>query len=306
MPSRVLRHGLVDSETVACLHDRTFRLWIHLLMAADDFGLVEIGFGPIRRACPMLDWSREIISKMLVELTDAGLLIPYEVEGKSYAAIPKWESRINCESPKHPIPSFGMHHVRAVKGFKDTRVRNSASKFLNHINDVTVNSVSPVDPAYTTSGHKGYGVRGKGKGGTTPKDTDVVGKESSAKPARGARLPHETLPAEWREWACANRPDLHPEQTFDAFRDYWRGVPGAKGTKLDWAGTWRTWCRKERSGSNGATKPKQSATMRAIGVLDAMMAHPEGQPHHPDHPPPQERLINDLPDFPNFDAPAKP
>ena len=30
----------------------------------------------------------------------------------------------------------------------------------------------------------------------------------------------------------------------DRFRDYWHGVAGAKGVKLDWPATWRNWCRK--------------------------------------------------------------
>lgn len=28
------------------------------------------------------------------------------------------------------------------------------------------------------------------------------------------------------------------------FRDYWTGVPGQRGVKLDWSGTWRNWVRR--------------------------------------------------------------
>src|SRR5262245_2048221 len=31
---------------------------------------------------------------------------------------------------------------------------------------------------------------------------------------------------------------------FNKFADYWRGVSGAKGTKLDWNATWRNWMRR--------------------------------------------------------------
>jgi hypothetical protein len=31
----------------------------------------------------------------------------------------------------------------------------------------------------------------------------------------------------------------------EAFCDYWRGIPGAKGRKLDWVATWRNWMRRE-------------------------------------------------------------
>lgn len=32
---------------------------------------------------------------------------------------------------------------------------------------------------------------------------------------------------------------------WDEFRDYWIGVPGQRGCKLDWLATWRNQCRKE-------------------------------------------------------------
>lgn len=31
----------------------------------------------------------------------------------------------------------------------------------------------------------------------------------------------------------------------ESFCDYWRGVPGTKGRKLDWVATWRNWMRRE-------------------------------------------------------------
>ena len=33
----------------------------------------------------------------------------------------------------------------------------------------------------------------------------------------------------------------------EAFCDYWRTVPGARGLKVDWEATWRTWMRRARS-----------------------------------------------------------
>jgi hypothetical protein len=64
---------------------------------------------------------------------------------------------------------------------------------------------------------------------------------------RGSRLPDDwTLPDTWRAWCEQHRPDLNPQDTADAFRDYWHGAPGAKGRKADWFATWRNWCRNQR------------------------------------------------------------
>ena len=144
MPSRVLREGLADSELIALLSDRAFRLYIHLHLAADDYGLVAIDFGPIRKAAPLSDWNREIVAKMLCELADGEVILPYEVDGKRYAAISKWKSKINSIAPKHPIPSFGMNHMLDPYGFKSADVRNAALKIINQIKSTTAKGVSLV------------------------------------------------------------------------------------------------------------------------------------------------------------------
>lgn len=62
---------------------------------------------------------------------------------------------------------------------------------------------------------------------------------------RGERLPDGwTLPDDWLAWAKGeglNESTIRGEA--DRFRDYWRGVAGQKGRKLDWLATWRNWCR---------------------------------------------------------------
>lgn len=36
------------------------------------------------------------------------------------------------------------------------------------------------------------------------------------------------------------------------FRDYWTEIPGQKGLKLTWEGTWHNWVKKEGPRANGA------------------------------------------------------
>ncbi len=66
--------------------------------------------------------------------------------------------------------------------------------------------------------------------------------------ARGTRLPADwTLPEEWAEWCRTARPDLDPDKVAAKFADYWHGVSGKGGVKLDWLATWRNWVRDERA-----------------------------------------------------------
>lgn len=162
MSSRVLRDDLWTSETINSLHDKTFRLYLCLINAADDFGLVDTSYGAIRRAAPLLGWNREEIAKMLAELTDTGAIRPYEVAGKPFAAIEKWRAYVKSVKPKHPMPSFGMGHCRAPYGFKTDRVKVAASLILKHLDIERASPEKPQDAPGDSLEENG--VRGKGKG----------------------------------------------------------------------------------------------------------------------------------------------
>jgi len=66
------------------------------------------------------------------------------------------------------------------------------------------------------------------------------------KRARATRIPDPfVVTAEMWAWCHEKGFDLPwaREQT-ERFVDYWRGIPGQRGTKLDWPGTWRNWLRR--------------------------------------------------------------
>lgn len=64
---------------------------------------------------------------------------------------------------------------------------------------------------------------------------------------RGSRLPAD-FPTDAEIAFCRQeRPDLDAALLAAKFRDYWLGVPGAKGRKLDWPATWRNFVRSEFS-----------------------------------------------------------
>ncbi len=62
---------------------------------------------------------------------------------------------------------------------------------------------------------------------------------------RASRIPEDfEVTAEMLEWAASEVPGLDVRWHTEEFRDYWRGVPGQRGVKLDWVGTWRNAMRK--------------------------------------------------------------
>lgn len=64
--------------------------------------------------------------------------------------------------------------------------------------------------------------------------------------SRGKRLPPGWHPGnDWLEFTRKQEiTDERAQRALEEFRDYWQAVPGHRGVKLDWLGTWRNWVRK--------------------------------------------------------------
>lgn len=101
---------------------------------------------------------------------------------------------------------------------------------------------------------------------------------ASPGPKRATRLPLDwQLPKTWGEWAMAELGMDSEEVRKQAmiFGDYWVGLAGQKATKLDWAATWRNWCRRASaekatrgalgrvSPGTNAAKPRDTAARNA-------------------------------------------
>ncbi len=105
-----------------------------------------------------------------------------------------------------------------------------------------------------------------------PLPTVVVPKK---KTSLGSRIPEDFQPLTG-PGLDQGLTEQETQHEADKFRDYWLGVAGAKGTKLDWPATWRNWCRragedrKNRRGSNGNGKMTGvQAVLAAAAEIDA-------------------------------------
>lgn len=64
---------------------------------------------------------------------------------------------------------------------------------------------------------------------------------------RGTRVPDPFPLDDVRAWFRARYgkvPRRVVEDEHEKFMDHWCGVPGWRGRKLEWAGTWRNWMKK--------------------------------------------------------------
>jgi len=90
----------------------------------------------------------------------------------------------------------------------------------------------------------------------TPEVTPVLVPAKAGPEKRAARLPVDWfLPVTWGDWAVGEGYVSEQIKTeAEKFRDYWIGVGGQKGRKLDWQATWRNWMRNSKQvigGHNG-------------------------------------------------------
>lgn len=109
-------------------------------------------------------------------------------------------------------------------------------------------------------------------------NTEVREKEeaNASSKKRGSRLSADwALPKAWGEWAVSEEglPEADVRREADKFRDYWTGVAGAKGVKLDWLATWRGWIRKA---ADDRRKSQARPTAQASTDIGAVRVRPDG------------------------------
>jgi hypothetical protein len=81
---------------------------------------------------------------------------------------------------------------------------------------------------------------------------------------RGSRVPKDfTLTPELRAWAALEVPLVDIDKKLLEWIDYWSGVPGDRGVKVDWIGTWRNGMRKQQEFAvkDGVKKPPRMQTV---------------------------------------------
>jgi len=125
MPSRVIREGLLDSQRYWSVTVEARQLFVHLMLLADDFGLVSLAPVFIRRRCFDDAPSPAKIDRLLEQLQDAELLRMYEIEGGRYGFIPRFGQRLRMMRCKHPAPPVGL-----LEGDQEAQEKFRANRHL--------------------------------------------------------------------------------------------------------------------------------------------------------------------------------
>lgn len=105
MPNRILRDW-TDSYHIERLSPEAERLFIRIIMKADDYGRFHGDPRLIRSACfPLLaSVTDSHVDAWMKECLEAGCLIKYQVKGRRYLAVVEFKQRLRNEASKFPSP----------------------------------------------------------------------------------------------------------------------------------------------------------------------------------------------------------
>lgn len=127
MPTRMLRDW-TDSLRFESMPAESERLFIRLIMKADDFGRFHADPRLVRAACyPLEDCTTAKVRDGINELVKRGLLFAYEVDKRPYIAIVNYGQRLKQSRPKFPQPDGESEEWKPTSGnFRELPARREA------------------------------------------------------------------------------------------------------------------------------------------------------------------------------------
>jgi hypothetical protein len=102
---RTIKPELLENARTGRLDDEAWRLYVSMLLLADDYGNL---YGDHDRIAGAVFWHgpRRDIRETLARLSRAGLVMPYEVAGQPYVTILGWSEHQRVDKPgKARVPS---------------------------------------------------------------------------------------------------------------------------------------------------------------------------------------------------------
>lgn len=106
MPNRLLREGVCASESINELTSEEEVLLYRLLVVSDDYGHMDGRGAMLKAQCFPIKDSATVarIGTWVEGLIRKSMLAQYEVAGKKYLAVLRWEARVRTKA-KYPMPS---------------------------------------------------------------------------------------------------------------------------------------------------------------------------------------------------------
>ena len=115
MPNRIIKESVCTSETLDGLNWFEEVFWYRLIVTCDDFGRMDARAPILKsRMFPLKPRvTNKAIQLALKKLSDAGLVILYEFEGRPYLQLTKWSKhqQKRANNSKYPAPNIKCNQM---------------------------------------------------------------------------------------------------------------------------------------------------------------------------------------------------
>lgn len=307
MRIRSIKPEFWRSQDITALPRAVRLLFIGLWSYVDDNGVGIDDYRQINADLFALEddpvAARNFVRDGLATLSSACLILRYEHGGKRYFHIPTWDRHQRVDKPaktRYPRPDdcgatiltstndeTAAEFAEPSRESREVLAPGAGEQGSRGAEDT--DSSSPLAHASARDdGHENIALESPTEEAPVPNPGEPT--SAPRRPSRstaGTRLPDDFPVTEaMREWARANAPLCGPTD-HEAFCDYWRDQPGAKGRKVNWLGTWKNWMRREqeRRGSgvrnargNGQHADESTTDRRVKAALAAADAVEAGLP----------------------------
>lgn len=234
---RSIKPEVLEDELAANLGDAAWRLWVSLWVLADDHGNVRLGDRYLA-ANVWQDTTRDAATPR-AELVAAGFVVPYAVNGQRYGHISGWEKHQRVDNagkarvpgPEEDDGSLDNDSERLAGVSRRTSANVRALPLARRARAQSGGETSDHRPPTTDQDAAGAAAEGAGA-------AEVAGARRPARQARASRLPEAWKPSDETVAWCQGQ-GVDADGVLPEFVDYWRGVAGQRGTKLDWEATFR-------------------------------------------------------------------
>lgn len=138
MPNRVLREGILESYDVDKLNWAAEVFYRRLMSKVDDFGRFSADVRLLRAALyPLkLDKVSDRDTQGWLQATEkAGLVKVYEVDGKSFLELQKFNQRVRSSESKYPAPPENDSHVTDTCQTDDRHMTVTCQTNDSHVTD---------------------------------------------------------------------------------------------------------------------------------------------------------------------------
>lgn len=256
---RTIKPEILEDELAVGLSDRAWRLWVSSWVLADDHGNLRAH----ERYLAANVWQNTSVdvAPALAELLQIGRFEPYAVDGQRYVHIKNFDrhQRVdNAGKPRVPTPDLDDGTWNQMLGVRFAETRRGLPEAAESVGGSPLRARAP-SPT-TTNDQRPTTDRPAASAASARTELFEVPEQenqTAAKPgaasrktrgsntaARGSRMtPDWTPSAAVLAWA-ETQGIADPLGPLEEFRDFWLGVPGQKGVKLTWDGTYRNRLRE--------------------------------------------------------------